>query len=557
MATKIMNGPFLFKRATTNAIDSYVGVEDEVVIDTRETPYRLRVMDGVTPGGIVITSEYVYTPAPIIQYPIDGAIDIVRSPVITASTPTYPNGDSHVASKWEIATDISFNNIAFDSGYDAVNLTGIDIDTKGGVLDLNTTYYVRVKYYAASGSVSNYSPVFSFTTVAVLSLGEAQILTASDGQTGDDFGYAVDMSSDGSILVIGTYLDDDGGSNAGAAYVFEKNGSIWSEAKKLLGSGIVANSRFGNDVAISGDGSTILIGSSRENSYAGKAYIFKKVNDIWTETQVLSASDAGSNDYFGAAVAIDHAGSRIAISAIYDDDSAYNSGAVYMFHYNGSNYTQQTKLMVSDPEANDNLGFSVAISTDGNVVVAGSTRKGVVGNYIGAAYVFTYSGAVWTQQAKLLASDGIAADYFGYSVSTSSNGNVIAIGATGTDDKNSNSGSVYVFEKNGSSWLQTNKLITAIGIDSDQLGKRVSVSGDGTQILATSPYAKDQGVALGAGFLFKKNINWEHVDTLFSSDGLTGDLLGEMAGVISKNGSVIAVSAYRKNNFTGAVYIYN
>lgn len=557
MAVKEMQEKWLWKRANTSAINSYVGVANEVVVDYTGSSPKLRVMDGVTPGGTVINSENVVTTKPSIVTPANNAVDIDLTPILTAVSNVTNSIDVCAFSRWQIATDSGFTNVVLDTGAIAGDGTLVDLSMYNNSLVANTQYWARVMHFMTSGITTDFSIATSFTTIATVTKQHIQTLIPASIEAGDDFGYSIDISADGSVMVIGAYLDDDIGTYSGAAYVYRKVGNEWVEEAKLVGTGIIGNTRFGNDVSISGDGNTIAVSAARINSYRGAVYIYKYQNGVWVESTILTALDAANSDYFGQAVDLSSDGTRIAVAAFYDDEVAYNTGSIYMFHDNGSAWTQVNKLIVNDPEANDSLGYSIVISADGNTMVAGTTRKGVNGNYIGAAYVFTWSGVSWIQTQKLTASDGISADYFGFSVATSSNGNVIAVGATGTDDKGANSGSVYIYKKIGESWIQSSKVITANNIQSDQFGKRVSLSGDGTTMLVSSPYANINGAATGAGFIFKELAGWSHVDTLIANGTVDGDMVGETAGVISNDGSTVALGSYRANNFSGAVYVFN
>lgn len=548
---------WLWKRALSGAVNNYVGVKDEVVVDYTGTSPKLRVMNGITPGGDVINVENIVNTKPVITSPLNNAIDIDLTPILTASSSITGTNDVIKFGQWQIATDAAFTDIVIDTGPLADYFTEIDLSMDTDSLAANTQYYARVKHFMASGLITDFSDAITFTTVSTVTKQHSHTIIPASLEAGDDFGYSMDISANGEVMVVGAYLDDDIGTYSGAAYVYRKVNNSWVEEAKLVGSGIIGNTRFGNDVSISGDGNTIAVSAARINSYRGAVYLYKRHLGSWVENTILVAADAANSDYFGQAIDLSNDGTRIAIAAYYDDEVAYNTGSIYMFHENGLAWVQQAKLVVNDPEANDSIGYSITLSSDGNTMIAGTTRKGVAGNYIGAAYVFTWNGLNWVQTQKLTASDGISADYFGFSVAASSNGNVIAVGATGTDDKGKNSGSVYIYKKIVDSWIQTNKIITATNILSDQFGKRVSLSGDGTTMLVSSPYANINGAATGAGFIFKELSGWSHVDTLLANGTVDGDMVGEMAGVISNDGSTVALGSYRANNFSGAVYVFN
>lgn len=281
---------------------------------------------------------------------------------------------------------------------------------------------------------------------------ESQKLTASDGAMGDYFGCSVAINGDGSVIAIGAYWDDDKGENSGSVYVFTKQSSgSYTQSQKLTANDGAKDDYFGYSVAISSDSSVIVVGSQRDDAkgmYSGSAYAFtKQSNGSYVQSQKLTANDGAAGDYFGQSVAVTTNGSIVAVGAYLDDDKGNNSGAAYVFtkQLDGL-YTQSQKLLASDGASGDGFGISIAVSSDGTVVAVGSYGDGDRGDYSGSAYVFTkQSNGLYTQSQKLLASDGAAGDYFGYSVTVSRDGSTIAAGAYGSDGTGSDSGSVYVF----------------------------------------------------------------------------------------------------------------
>ena len=160
----------------------------------------------------------------------------------------------------------------------------------------------------------------------------------------------------------------------------------------------------------------------------------------------LTASDGAASDYFGDSVAID--GDTLVVGARYDDDNGSASGSVYVFIHSGIIWTQQAKLTASDGAADDRFGSSVAI--DGDTIVVGALLNDDNGTDSGTAYVFTRSGTTWTQQAKLTASDGALDDEFGQSVAIA--GDTIVVGADRDDDNGNRQWIAYVFTRSGTAW---------------------------------------------------------------------------------------------------------
>ena len=269
---------------------------------------------------------------------------------------------------------------------------------------------------------------------------QQQKLLASDGAAGDQFGYSVSISGD---YAIGGARGSDGNViGSGAAYIFKRDGTTWSEQAKLTALDGADSDEFGYSVSISGDFAIVgAYGDDDNGDYSGSAYIFKRDGTNWVQQVKLTASDGAAEDCFGYSVSIstDYA----IVGAMDDDDKGDYSGSAYIFRWDGTSWIEQQKLNASDGAAADNFGYSVSIS--GDLAIAGAVQYGYGSSCIGKAYIFRWDGTSWSQQTKLLASDGAAGDVFGCSVAIS--GDFAIVGAFGDDDKGSDSGSAYIFNK--------------------------------------------------------------------------------------------------------------
>jgi hypothetical protein len=216
----------------------------------------------------------------------------------------------------------------------------------------------------------------------------------------------------------------------------------WTELQKLFAPDGGAGDSFGYSISLSGD--TALIGSIASNGNvfdSGSAYVFTRTGTTWTQQAKLLATDGVSWDWFGHSVSLD--GDTALIGAYQDDDNGVDSGSAYVFTRTGTTWTQQAKLLASDGVAGDWFGCSVSLS--GDTALIGASGVIHAADVPGSTYVFTRTGTNWTQQAKLLASDGASRDWFGYSVSL--NGDTALIGAAYDDDNGDNSGSAYMFTR--------------------------------------------------------------------------------------------------------------
>ncbi len=230
------------------------------------------------------------------------------------------------------------------------------------------------------------------------------------------------------------------------------------------------------------------------------------VMPAWAVTPVevakLLADDGATNDFFGFSIAL--CGDTAVIGAFRDSDDVkgVDSGSAYVFTRSGTNWSQQAKLTAADGAGNDTFGGSVALSDDTAVIGALRGDDDVNGVDSGSAYVFTRSGTTWSQQTKFTAADGAAGDEFGYSVALS--GDTVVIGAARDDDKGNDSGSAYVFTRSGASWSQQAKLTVADGAADDVFGWGVALSGDTVVIGApTSIFVLPGGT--GSAYVFDIN----------------------------------------------------
>ncbi|CAN5502218.1 hypothetical protein BH20VER3_BH20VER3_04510 [soil metagenome] len=451
--------------------------------------------------------------------------------------------------------------------------------------------------------------------ITVDPIAQLAYLKASNSDAGDSFGSAVAVSGD--TVVVGAPFEssnatgvngdetDNSALSAGAAYVFVRNGNIWSQQAYLKASNTDAGDRFGISVSISND--TLLIGADSESSnatgingnqadnnaqHSGAAYVFVRNGDTWTQQAYLKASNTNSFDTFGWSAAVSD---NTAVVGAVDEDSdatgvngdefneqAGSSGAAYVFVRDGDTWTQQAYLKASNTDIADEFGFSVAIS--GTTVVVGavyesSNATGVNGDETddslisaGAAYVFVRNDDTWTQQAYLKASNTVIGNFFGGSVAVSSDTVVIgAIGdpssATGVNgDQNNNdapiSGAAYVFVRNGDTWSQQAYLKASNTDPGDEFGFSVAASGSTAIVGARLESSKAVGVngdqtdnsAFGAGaaYVFVRNdtaATWSQQAYLKASNTNADDLFGTSVAV--SGDTVVSGAIFESSKATG------
>ncbi|MBL8217152.1 MAG: hypothetical protein JNK87_40905 [Bryobacterales bacterium] len=387
----------------------------------------------------------------------------------------------------------------------------------------------------------------------------------------------------------------------------------WAQQVYLKASNSQAYDYFGFSVAISGD--TVVVGAPYEDSSttgvnttpnndgtnSGAAYVFVRSNSEWTQQAYLKASNTGASDYFGHSVAID--GNTIVVGAYGEasnatsssgdqtNDSANAAGAAYVFVRSAGSWSQQAYLKASNSASNDRFAAHLAISGETIVVGAEGNDASVAGPPLtdnGAAYVFTRSGAAWTQQAYLKSINAGEGDMFGHSVGIS--GNIIVVGAwkedsnargiggSGADNSSADSGAAYIFSRSGTTWPLQAYLKSSNSDPGDGFGESVAISGttvvigarfeDGNGTSAGDNSLRDSGaayvfVASGGGWVqqaYLKAANPDMDDWFggFFVDALQQTAAGPSgAAAVAVSGDLIVVGASREDgSAVGASNVY-
>ncbi len=272
---------------------------------------------------------------------------------------------------------------------------------------------------------------------------QQQKIQSSDIADNDYFGSGEGGSVviEGNTLIVGAQYEDATATGAGSVYIFTRSGTTWSQQQKIQASDAAANDNFGFSVDIDGD--TAIIGAKNEDaggSNAGAAYIFTRSGTTWSQQAKIQASDAEASDLFGQSVAVD--GNYAVVGAYSEDAGGSAAGAAYVFIRSGTSWTQQQKLASSDIAAGDWFGYDVDI--EGDVIVVGAGAEAAGGTAAGAAYIFTRDGTTWSQQKKIVASDASTSAYFGFS-GISIEEDTVTVGATYEDGGGTNSGAGYIF----------------------------------------------------------------------------------------------------------------
>ncbi|HOW70265.1 MAG TPA: SUMF1/EgtB/PvdO family nonheme iron enzyme [Phycisphaerae bacterium] len=291
---------------------------------------------------------------------------------------------------------------------------------------------------------------------------QEQVLVPSDAQGGRQFGSSI--ASAGDVAIVGT--------NDGSAYVFRHIEGGWVQETKLVSPDPPSGDGFAFAVAISGE--VAFVGAYLDGegeSRSGAAYVFRRLGGVWLYEQKLKAPDAAPGREFGISVSIQ--GDTALVGSHLDDHAGPNSGSAYVFRYAAGSWALEQKLTASDAASGDEFGYSLSLSE--NLAVIGAFMDDDNGVDAGSAYVFRRTGDTWVQEDKLLSSDASAGDAFGRCVSVS--GDTAVVGAAQDDDKGDGSGSAYLFRRGAGKWIETQKLVASDGAASDAFSSSVSIIG--------------------------------------------------------------------------------
>lgn len=446
-------------------------------------------------------------------------------------------------------------------------------------------------------------------------------IKASNTEAMDNFGVSVALSGDGMTLAVGGHLEDsaargidgmqgNGAIDSGAVYLYERVGGVWQQQAYVKSANSDPDDQFGWAAALSDDGDTLAVSAFVEDgaspgingdpnsnalSGTGAVYVFVRSGVGWTQQAYIKASNPGGQDQFGFALALSGDGTTLAVGAINEDSAAAgiggnqadntvrDSGAVYVFHRNAA-WAQQAYVKATNTTPDDQFGFSVALSGNGNTLAVGAPFEdsGLAGIDplptdntavdAGAVYTYTRNGSVWSPQSYIKATNPDAGDGFGHAVALSADGQVLAVGApyedsrvTGIDgnqmdNSRSASGAVYVLGATPASWQHAAYVKAFDTAVQDNFGWRLALTESGDQLLVgaysensagTGIGGESQGNVLddsGAAYLLVRDANgWRHDTFMKASNTGAADYFGVRVAM-SKNGAVCALGAFQEDS---------
>ena len=342
---------------------------------------------------------------------------------------------------------------------------------------------LAIATFAAAGFVAVYGGGSAAPAATPLSLTEQGPKLSGAGEIGRGaFGFSVAVSGDGSTAIVGAPQDKNG---TGAAWIFVRSGEGWvPQGGKLTGAGEVGHGYFGISVALSDDGDSALIGSPKDGKGFGAAYVFTRSGETWTQESKFTGSEEVGHANFGRRVALSSDGQTALLGGYADNE---NDGAAWVFVRSGENWVQQGPKLTGTAEAGaGQFGADVALSADGDsALIGGPTDAGGPG----AIWFFARSGESWALQgSKVTATGESGSAELGRSVSLAGDGTTAVAGGPGNG---AGAGAAWVFTEAGEGWSQSAELAPGlIKGKGGAFGTDVSIAGDGETILAGEPKAK-------------------------------------------------------------------
>ena len=399
--------------------------------------------------------------------------------------------------------------------------------------------------------------IILFILFPLLSMGQTKIGADIDPEAaGDQSGFSVSLSKDGTTLAIGAPLNDGKGTGSGSVRVYKNVTGAWIQiGKDLDGEG--AGDAMGWSVSLSNDGTTVAIGAPGfygNGSSSGLVYVYKNVSGTWTRIGSGIYGEAAGYQV-GSNVSLSSDGSIVAVGA-----PGYGIGSgLTRVYKNVSGTWTKVGSDIFGPNFNDNGGGSISLSGDGSILAIGYPNNDNYGNVVNSGSVSVYKNVsgTWMQIGSNIYGE-VAGDISGYSVSLSNDGSIIAIGSPNNNGKGTSSGSVRVYKNVSGTWMQI-----GLNIDGeaayDKSGYSVSLSNDGSIVAIGAPGYFGAGSGPGSVCVYKNISNtWKRIES-----NIPGEYGGEASGYsvsLSNDGSIVAIGApynLGKGSNSGSVRVYN
>ncbi len=394
-----------------------------------------------------------------------------------------------------------------------------------------------------------------FITPIVL-FGQIQIGTDIIGEAlNDQSGISISLSNDGSIVAIGANQNDGTAASAGHVRVFQNISGTWTQIGADI-DGVALGDSMGYSVSLSGNGNIVAIGAIGNDSAglnAGQVQIYQNISGTWTQIGAGINGEA-ADDRFGFQISLSDNGSVVAIGAQFNDGNGSNAGHVRIYQ-NISNTWTQIGTDIDGEAVNDQFGSSVSLSSDGKIVAIGAIGNDSNGLTSGHVKIYQNISGTWTQMGTNINGESTG-DQSGTSVSLSSNGSFVAIGARLNDGSGSDAGHVRVYQNISGTWTPVGADIDGEAVN-DNSGSSVSLSSDGSVVAIGAPLNDGSGSNAGHVRIYQ-NVSGTWIQMGIDIDGTGVDYESGKTISLSSDGNVVAIGAYGSSGFyTGKVRVFN
>jgi uncharacterized repeat protein (TIGR01451 family) len=380
---------------------------------------------------------------------------------------------------------------------------------------------------------------FNTNASAALLSGPPTQLSFNAIASGDGAGWSAAISNNGQVAVLGGTATGLNPPVPGAAFVYTNTNGVWSDAMQLSMSGIPNNSLTGWSVGVTPDGNQVFVGTPIINTYIGAVYVYTPVNDNWASAAPVALDVTGvpQHSNFGSAIAVSSSGQTLVVGASAASSGGTTPGKVYVYSLNNGSWGSPVGLSNTGVTNGSNLGASVAVSSSGQILVAGAPQ----GNGV---YVYTQTNGSWGGPLALPIPTGAAGN--GNSIAISADGTVILTGAPNT---NGQAGAAYMYAFSNGAWNLAKTFTVA---NTNSLGYSVGLSPDGTMAFIGVPGGNTGSIYVS----FNTNGNWSTPTALSLSGVQLGANLGWFLAVAS-NGQTVISGAPGANANAGDGYVYN
>ena len=560
-----VSGTLVYSESFTNTVTSSFAVfywDDSEHPGTGTVSLDITATADSVAVSVLELNDVIQTSSQVISSIVTATISDV--PTSTSLDTTLPNeagklGVDFFAAASAASSAMSFTESAnladenFADATDCFTVTWEDLEIDSASEDY------AVVYTLDSGAVVDATIYGAFAInglasgIPLFTLATETVVQSASPESSEKYGIAVAVSGDGQTSAVGANERNNAGTDQGLVYVYTRTGVAWAEEDTFTASDIQDGDEFGSAVALSDDGDVLVATSPFEaagGADAGAIYLFSRSGSVWTQEDKLINAVAG--DRFGTSADVSGDGLTCIAGSPFSDFGGTERGTATVFEFSGGSWNPEQQLQSDDIGDGDRFGQTVALSQDGDTCIVGAYLESSNGASAGAAYVFTRTAGVWTQQQKLVSDAISTGDFFGYSVDLADDGDTCVVGAIGDEG----TGVVYLFTRSAGVWTQQAALADA---EADfEFGQSVGISGDGLIAFGSSGSISNLDGSFGDLFTFREDSGaWTLQQQVAAvSQPPTGLFGGARAADISTDGETIVVGSQGVSPTDEAMYVY-